>query len=311
MTSPAVRAAALALLGAFLVASCSSSAGTGGAGGTGGTGGTSGTSGTGGSLPDPKCNGHAELCDRPFDEVAYPMTHNAMSNAEAGWILPNQNFGITRQLGDGIRGMMLDTYDEDGELLLCHTTCLAGSQPLVEGLEEISTFLEANPEEVVSIIFENYISHAQTASAFEASGLIDFVYAHGIGETWPTLAELIATGTRLVVFQEKMPQEAEFPWLMNIWEHAWETPFSFSTPEDFVCTPNRGDPANPLFLVNHFLTAALGGSPESAEMVNHNPLFIDRVRQCADEGDDFPNFIAVDFYDIGDVLDVADAVNGF
>ena len=74
MTPSAVRTAALALLGAFLCASCSSSSET------------DGTGGTGGSLPDPKCNGHAELCDRPFDEVAYPMTHNAMSNAEAGWI---------------------------------------------------------------------------------------------------------------------------------------------------------------------------------------------------------------------------------
>jgi len=115
MTSSSLRTVTLALLGAFLCASCSSTSGTGG------------TGGTGGSLPDPKCNGHEELCDRAFDQVAYAMTHNAMSNAEAGWVLPNQNFGITRQLNDGIRGMMLDTYDEDGELFLCHLICLAGS----------------------------------------------------------------------------------------------------------------------------------------------------------------------------------------
>ena len=267
--------------------------------------------GMGGTIP--KCNGHAELCDRAFDEVAYPMTHNAMSNAEAGWILPNQNFGITRQLNDGIRGMMLDTHDEDGELLLCHAICLeeAGRQPLAEGLGEITAFLGANPEEVISIIFENYITHTQTAGDFEESGLIDFVYAHEIGVPWPTLAELIGADTRLVVFQEKMLQEAEFPWLMNIWDHAWDTDFSFSTPEDFSCDPNRGNPDNPLFLINHFLTPTLGGSPESAEMVNYNPLFIERVRQCEVESEDFPNFIAADFYDIGDLLEVVDDANGF
>ena len=59
--------------------------------------------------PDPKCNGHEELCERPYDQVSYAMTHNAMSNAAAGWVLPNQSFGITRQLQDGIRGLMLDT----------------------------------------------------------------------------------------------------------------------------------------------------------------------------------------------------------
>ncbi|MBW2402538.1 MAG: hypothetical protein DRH23_10565 [Deltaproteobacteria bacterium] len=274
-------------------------------------GGAGGMGGMGGTIP--KCNGHAELCDRAFDEVAYPMTHNAMSNAEAGWLQPNQSFGITRQLSDGIRAMELDTYEEDGELLLCHTICLegAGRQPLAEGLGEITAFLEANPEEVVSIIFENYITHAQTAGAFEESGLIDFVYAHEVDEPWPTLGDLIEAGGRLVVFQEKMPEEAEFPWLMNIWEHAWETPFSFATPGDFSCDPNRGDPANPLFLFKHFLTAPLGGNPDFAEMVNYNPLFIDRVRECEEENDDFANFVAVDFYDIGDLLDVVDALNGF
>jgi len=305
MTSSSVRTATLALLGAFLCASCST---------TSGTSETDGGMDSGmpdGSLPDPKCNGHEELCDRAFDQVAYPMTHNAMSNAEAGWVLPNQNFGITRQLNDGIRGMMLDTYDDAGALFLCHTTCLAGSQPLVEGLGEISTFLEANPEEVVSIIFENYITHEQAASAFEESGLIEFVYAHEIGEPWPTLAELIGADTRLVVFQEKMQQEPEFPWLMRIWDHAWETHFSFAAPEDFSCDPNRGNPDNPLFLINHFLTAPLGGSPESAEMVNYNPLFLDRARDCEEENDDFANFVAVDFYDIGDLFDVVDALNGF
>ena len=234
-----------------------------------------------------------------------------MSNAEDNWGVPNQNFGITRQLDDGIRGLMLDTYEYEGDLWLCHTTCIAGKQRLVEGLEEITTFLQANPEEVVSIIFENYITHAQTASAFEDSGLIEFVYAHEVGAPWPILGALIAAGTRLVVFQEKMPQEDEFPWLMNIWEHAWETPFSFSAPEDFNCEPNRGNPANPLFLLNHFLTGPFGGSAEFAEMVNYNPLFIDRANECQDVNEDFANFVAVDFYDIGDLFDVVGELNGF
>jgi len=264
------------------------------------------------AIPDPKCNGHEELCDRRFDQVSFPMTHNAMSNAEGGWSLPNQNFGITRQLNDGIRGMMLDTYDENGEILLCHALCALGNQPLVDGLQEITTFLQANPDEVMSIIFENYITHAQTADAFDESGLIDFVYAHELGTPWPTLNELIAANTRLVVFQEKQPQDPEFPWLMRIWDHAWETPFSFATPDDFTCDPStRADPANALFLLNHFLTTPLGGNPELAATINYNPLFIDRARQCEEEGNALPNFVAVDFYDIGDLFDVVDTLNGF
>ena len=72
-----------------------------------------------------------------------------------------------------------------------------------------------------------------------------------------------------------------------------------------------GDTANSLFLLNHFLTATLGGKPEFAEMVNYNPLFVDRARQCEEEGNTLPNFVAVDFYDIGDLFAVVDALNGF
>ena len=299
------RATTLVFLGASLSVSCSS--------GTSSTvvdAGTDGGTEPDGGEPDPKCNGHEELCDRRFDEVAYPMTHNAMSNAEDGWSLPNQNLNISRQLSEGVRGLMLDTYEQDGQLLLCHTLCFEGSQqPLVEGLEEISTFLEANPNEVASLILESYITHAQTAEAFAESRLLDFVYAHEVGEPWPTLGELVDANTRLVVFQGAS-QEAEFPWLMFFDDHAWETPFSFETPDDLVCDPNRGDPSNPLFLLNHFLTRPLGGLPEFAEMVNYNPLFVERALQCEDERNAIPNFVAVDFYDIGDLFEVVDTLNG-
>jgi len=264
-----------------------------------------------GGETNPKCNGHEELCERRYDAIAHPMTHNAMSNAAAEWVAPNQAVGISQQLEDGIRGLMLDTYEEEGELLLCHVICLAGSQPLVDGLGEIRAFLDANPNDVISIIFENYITQEQTAGAFDDADLTRFVYAHEVGEPWPTLRKLIDDGTRLVVFQEALPQDDAFPWLMNVWDHAWETPFSFSTPEELSCDPNRGNPANPLFLLNHFLTAPLGGSPDLAEMVNYNPLFIDRARECELAGAALPNFVAVDFYDIGDLLAVVDALNGF
>ena len=35
--------------------------------------------------PDGTCNGHAELCDRPLNEVALAVTHNSMSVPLPGW----------------------------------------------------------------------------------------------------------------------------------------------------------------------------------------------------------------------------------
>jgi hypothetical protein len=97
---------------------------------------------------------------------------------------------------------------------------------------------------------------------------------------------------------------------MDVWEHAWETHYAATTPADFSCDPNRGDTANALFIFNNFLTAPFA-TEASAELVNPNPFLIDRARGCETESGDFPNFITVDFYEIGDVLAVTDALNGF
>ncbi|HBQ12189.1 MAG TPA: hypothetical protein DEF51_13895, partial [Myxococcales bacterium] len=93
-------------------------------------------------LPTPLvCNGHASLCDRPFDDVAYATTHNAMSSDADGWIPPNQGPAMWQQLEDGVRAMMLDTYEDDGETLLCHGICALGSRPFVDALRELRSFM--------------------------------------------------------------------------------------------------------------------------------------------------------------------------
>jgi hypothetical protein len=57
------------------------------------------------------CNGYPELCGKRLDQITIPSTHNSMSAAaEPGWFLPNQRYGITRQLNDGIRGLLIDTH---------------------------------------------------------------------------------------------------------------------------------------------------------------------------------------------------------
>jgi hypothetical protein len=57
------------------------------------------------------CNGHAELCDRRFDDVAYAASHNAMSVArEPGWYLAEQIDPIPVQLDQGVRALLVDVW---------------------------------------------------------------------------------------------------------------------------------------------------------------------------------------------------------
>jgi hypothetical protein len=57
------------------------------------------------------CNGAPGLCARRLNEVVFPGTHNSMAASdEPGWHFANQRYGISRQLADGIRALLIDVH---------------------------------------------------------------------------------------------------------------------------------------------------------------------------------------------------------
>jgi hypothetical protein len=255
----------------------------------------------------PECNGSIELCARRYDEVAYPTTHNSMSNAEDGWQSPNQNFAIAHQLDDGIRGLMLDVHEFGDGILLCHGFCQIGSLPLEDGLSIIARFLHSHRGEVVTIIFESYTTAAAIDAAFAASGADEYVHAHAAGTPWPTLRELIDRDERLIVLTDH--EGGAFDWYMDVWQQAFETPYAAATTDEFTCDLGRGDGANPLFIFNHFLTDPLA-VPDRAPLVNADPFLVDRARTCMQARGHLPNYVTLDFYDVGDLFDAVRSLNG-
>ncbi len=260
------------------------------------------------SLPT-TCNGLESNCEKRFDEVVYATTHNAFSSEEDGFRAPNQTHAIPRQLADGVRALMLDTYSEDGEVLLCHGFCSSflGERPLVDALVEIREFLRCHPAEVVTIIFESYATSAEVAAAFEASGAIDYVHAQALEEPWPTLAEMIAADDRLVVFTDD--GGGDHPWYHDVWAYARETPYAAAAPEELECEGGRGPADAGLLIFNHFLTE-ISGSPDLADMVNHDPFLSERIAGCEATLGQEVNFVTVDFYEIGDAIAAVAAQNG-
>jgi len=264
------------------------------------------------------CNGAASLCDRRFDEVVYPTSHNAMSTNDDGWIAPNNYDSTPKQLEAGIRSLMLDAWYWGGDAVLCHggeivpgLGCdITGQRPLDEGLAELATWLDNHPHEVLSIIWETYIDEADMAADSTASGLLDHAYVHDGSGAWPTLRELIQMGKRLIIFTDD--SSASEPWHHYVWSHAVETNFSFTAASQFEsvasCAANRGSVANPLFILNHFLTNPFA-APTLAESVNFNPLLRERALACEAEMDKLPNFLTVDFQSLGDLYDVARELN--
>jgi hypothetical protein len=275
--------------------------------------------GTGTDAPDPDetpqallCNGHEALCDRPYDEVVFAATHNAHSTLSADFhqVNANQTNSISQQLDDGVRCMALDIYEHEGDTALCHGPCTLGALSHRDTLNDLKSFLESNPHDVFTIIYEDHVGAELIEADFIETGLVDLVYTHTEGDTWPTLKEMIEAETRLVVTAESAgPPPA---WLHHVWDVAWDTPYSYKSPEDFSCDRNRGSEGNDLYLMNHWVGTEAGlPSLDNAKLVNQSETLLARAQQCEAESGRVPNFIMVDFYEEGDLFTVVDTMNGF
>ncbi|MEX1217098.1 MAG: hypothetical protein WEA11_01105 [Acidimicrobiales bacterium] len=57
------------------------------------------------------CNGFAELCNKPLNEVAFLGAHNSMSTAaDSGWLFYEQTKSIPAQLNFGVRALLVKTH---------------------------------------------------------------------------------------------------------------------------------------------------------------------------------------------------------
>jgi hypothetical protein len=91
-----------------------------------------------------------------------------------------------------------------------------------------------------------------------------------------------------------------------------ETPYTFDSAEALrdpkSCRPNRGTGHSPLFQFNHWVEK-LPRLPSTGERVNAYEFLIERARECRRRRGLLPNLVAVDFYDEGDVFEVARKLN--
>jgi hypothetical protein len=200
----------------------------------------------------------------------------------------------------------LGIEDRDGAYF-CHMACGLGSTAIEQTLADIRIFLEENPREVLIVVIQDAISPVDTEQAFAEAGLDTYLFTHRPGEAWPTLREMIEADQRLVVMAEENGPPPD--WYQNVWENTMETPYTFINYDDFSCAVNRGDTGKPFFLLNHWIQR---GSPNrvDASIVNEYEFLLNRARQCAEERGKIPNFIAVNFYQNGDVFRVVDELNG-
>ena len=153
---------------------------------------------------------------------------------------------------------------------------------------------------------QNETTLEHTLAAFEQSGLMTYAHSQPPGAPWPTLREMIRDNRRLVVFS---PHEDGAPdWYHATNDYIYGTDWSFADPEDLGCVLTAAPFPNGLLQITHVLTNPVA-SPDNAELINHNPFLRDRIDGCIVELGRLPTMISVDFYSIGDILQVVRDLN--
>lgn len=224
-------------------------------------------------------------------------------------------------------------------IYLCHTSCdVFNAGTLEDYFKEVTAWMKDNPYDVISIMIGNFdlVSPKNFTAPIESSGLIDYVYTPpktpmGLKD-WPRLTDFILSGKRAVVFLDYMANQKEVPYLLDEFSQMWETPFS-PTNRDFPCTVQRPPGLGPkqaqnrLYMANHNLNtevALMGSSLLVPNTVVINETNADKGygslgkmgRDCTgmspshyyirtransntEKWDRAPNFLLVDFYNVG------------
>ncbi|KAA8531680.1 hypothetical protein F0562_006603 [Nyssa sinensis] len=267
----------------------------------------------------------------PFNKYSWLVTHNSFSIVDAPYLTGvqritfyNQEDTVTNQLINGVRGLMLDMYDFENDIWLCHSfrgQCynFTAFQPAINTLKEVEAFLSQNPSEIVTIIIEDYVHTPKgLTKVFTDAGLDKYWFPVSKmpkkGEDWPTVTDMVRDNHRLLVFTSDSSKEAD-EGIAYQWRYMVENEPGDGGVVQGSCSNRKesktlNSKSASLLLQNYFPTI-----PVQSEACKENSASLaNMVGTCYKAaGNTMPNFVAVNFYmrsDGGGVFDTLDRING-
>ncbi|EME46991.1 hypothetical protein DOTSEDRAFT_69094 [Dothistroma septosporum NZE10] len=286
------------------------------------------------------CNGRAEFCDTKYSNVSLIGTHNAPFVGDINNGFVDQGKTVTEQLDAGIRFLTGQTHKSASndavapleELYMCHTSCaFFNAGKLVDYLTTVNDWVAAHPDEVVTLLLTNGDDVDVTAfePAFEQSGIKNLTFVPSTSPNklpmnqWPTYAQMIASGKRVVVFLDYKANETEVPYILDEFTYYFETPFSQTDPTFSECNldrPANGTADGRMYIVNHVLDKDLipgdgdilvpDVEPDYAvNAATGNGSIGSQSDLCTSKWGRVPNVILVDRFDRGDVFTAQNNLN--
>lgn len=142
----------------------------------------------------------------------------AYQNGYIRYLDPQHSYRVHDQLSSGARFIEYDIHWQVNasnfryDYLLCHgqsngTGCSIYDRFLVEGLIELTSWLKANPEEVIILYIEDHSGSSSTKlyDRFETAGLAEMIYPSGGCKNIPgtlTNAEVLGAGKQVILWKD-------------------------------------------------------------------------------------------------------------
>lgn len=259
------------------------------------------------------CNGSPAYCEKRYDELCQAATHDSAANS-GYWQTPSQDRSLRFQLENSVRVFMLNVMGAPAGVSVCKADCEQGITPLATVLTTVKEFLDGNPRDVVTLIIDSVLPASQLAAEFVTTKLDILAHTQALQAPWPNLAAMIASGHRLVVLSSST--EGGPAWLLPRQAFIWETAARWTSLPAMTCNPVEGAADRPLYLVHHDLVetpdAGEEGQPSLARAAEANafPVALARLQQCKNQFGRAPNYLALDFFEIGDAQGATMVLNG-
>lgn len=283
------------------------------------------------------CNNAEALCSKTYDNLTHLGAHDAAfvrDSSNAFTPAGNQFYNASTQLSYGVRLLSAQAHNAGDGVHLCHTNCLLYDAGLLsDWLTDIREWMDANPNDVVSVLIVNSDNNNATTlgGIFNSSGITDYAYVPSANKgpvTWPTLGDMISQNKRFVAWVASLDPASneDAPFLLDEFSFIFENQYDVTDAGSFSCDSNRPttDTGNALRtgmlpLMNHFLDDKLFGSDieipsvENADNTNKDSgdtgNFGDAANSCIAAYDRAPPFTLVDFANVGPAIDTVDRLN--
>jgi hypothetical protein len=242
----------------------------------------------------------------------------------------------------------LGICDDVGTVSLVHGLCITGTSNASKAFEHVANFLIANPNEVIILPTQinnelkgGDVTNDSIDAIFKSIPKFkEMMYSHSPGKTnktWPTMRELIQSNKRIIYMQynsksqcsnnstnsttssgikssNKTTAQSVCPEGFHDWFHfAVENQFEYKSIDElknsaYACEITRGDNrVTPDFVLYNVFTTI--PSDTNAAITNTKEFLQNFISNCTTVNKLKPSVVLVDYWNLGDVLDVVQQYN--